>query len=392
MLHIGTSFTRSVALVTIVLLVSGTACTSETQDTQGGIMPPAEDSYELAEDTQDLAALVGTTVAPVNLPIAAPQFIATVVHGLAESRVALTELRTGRSMLLPATDAVPADPVWAPDRGSILFRVEDELMYYRLGEDRLRSLGTELSAFGATPYAYSPDGRSIAAVEATGVRVFPAGGGADRGTHYPLPEGSRFAELLWSTDGGNLFVLAISDAGGPSSLVQIDTAAQSVDVRSVPDIVDLLGWDPPTHGLVVVSEAADRVGNGTTVLLPSGELRAFRDAEEDGAGELLLAHRSDTQQTVVMLRREDLGDPARLLVLGPGQTPPRPWLTRYAMLTDLSLSANGQWAAFVDTTPMAETGESSGHIYIAAFGTDDATLVLRADPESHAFATPAFSQ
>ena len=344
------------------------------------------------QSAESIETLVGGAGLPVDLPSDAPAYLVTVIHGLADSRVAITELRTGITMVLPETNAVPADPIWAPDSSSILFRNENELMYYDIRQNHLRHLASGLSPAGRTPYAYSPDGQLIAVAEANLIHVLPVTGGSrdDRG-RFALPEGASFAQLLWAIDGQNLVVLTMPDDVGNSLLVWIDTLAQTTHVQPTANVIGLLGWDPPTRGLVVVRFGPERIGNEAAILLPSGEFRALRDAEEDEAGEFVLAYRSDTQQTIALLGREDLGDPAKLLILSPDNTPAQLWLKAFPRLGELSISADGHWVAFVDGSPVEDTGEAGGHIYIAPFGSENAILVLKADPESRTFATPVFS-
>lgn len=384
------SYARPAPLVIAVFALLAAACETDAQDVEGGSVAQIDDTVMRDEGADDLEATLVEAISTVHLPAGAPRYLAVVVHGLAASGIAIVEPGAGRSWLVPSTAELPADPVWAPDGASLLFRDENQLELYALREGRTKNLDIQLSSFGATPYAYSGQTSLIAVAESAVVHILSADGSARRG-QFPLPQDMSFADLVWSDDGQTLVVLASSNSGGPASLVWIDAASMTMNTRQAEGIVNLLGWHAAAGGPVVVSAALDRVGNGTAVLLPSGKLRPVREADENEAGEFVLAYRSATGQTVVMLRTEDLGDPVRLQVLDPDGSHPRPWLTPYPMLTDLALSAGGSWAAFVDATPLADSGEPYGDVYVTAFGEDNAVLVLRADPESYAFSSPALS-
>ncbi|MGD2063328.1 MAG: hypothetical protein PVF51_07085 [Nitrospirota bacterium] len=369
------------------ILIAG--CATNVSTTEGKIVETLDDAETPAAQVANLETQVNRAGVPVELPRGAPAYLATVVHGLTASRVAVTELRTGHTMLLPETEAVPAAPVWAPDGSRILFRVEDELMAYDVQQSHLRRVATGLSQGGRTPYAYSPDGERIAVAEATVIHVLSASRhGGDGAERFTLPEGTTFLQLLWAVDGRTLLVLTQREDGGTPSLVWIDLADKAARVQPVYHVTGLLGWDASTSALVVVHLDPERMGDEAAVRLPSGEVRALREAEEDDAGEFVVAYRPDTRQTVVSLGTEDLGDPTKLLILPPDNAPARSWLEAFPRLDELSISADGGWAAFVDRSPVYDTGEVGGDIYAVPFGSDTPVLVLKADPDTCTFTTP----
>jgi hypothetical protein len=329
----------------------------------------------------------------VNLPPDAPAFLAIIVHGVDRSRVAVIRLQNGRIMLMPSIDAIPADPRWAPDGNSLLFRSESQLMIFDFRKNRLYPFAKELSIGGSVPYAYSPDGNLIAVAQTNLVKILPKVSAQSRikAEDYPLPHGSVFSQLLWAGDNRNLIVLVRSNDGNKRWLMRIDASAQTNTIMASNDVTALLGWDSTTGGLVIARANQKRLGNEAVTILSSGDRKPIHKMEEDDAGEFVVAFRHKTRETIAMLGREDLGEAIRLLILPPGNTRKRQWLTPFPKLSELSLSTDGNWAAFVDNTPMDDSGDVGGHIYIVPFGSENALLVLEAKPESYAFSTPIFS-
>lgn len=334
---------------------------------------------------------------PVHLPSGAPNYLVAIVHGLSidDGRLVVTHLPTGAVTLLPEVDGIPYDPVWAPNGLGILFRVGDQLFFFNGRQKRLDRLADDLSfSFGARgkSYAFSSDGRWVAFARHNAIQIFSIDefGTFSRRNQVSLPDGAHFSQLLWAVDNHHLVILVNSSDGLQNQLVWLDLPAQKAWTQEADKVIGLLGWDSPTGGLVVIYSDPERIGDEAAIFQSSGEIQKLRIAEEDEAGELVVAYRSMQHEVVAILCTEDLGDPMQLGVLPPGAAPARPWLQNFTRLAELSLSANGNWATFVDQSPLESTGESCGHIYIVPFGSEDAIRVLEAIPNSYCFSTPVF--
>jgi dipeptidyl aminopeptidase/acylaminoacyl peptidase len=145
-------------------------------------------------------------------------------------RLHLLELADGRARRLPAPPTAAASPLrWSPDGERIAYLVAER----RAGPRRLvavrpgRSGAVQLLADAAplADFAWSPDGRSVAAVgrASPGTLVIAhLAGGARRVRVEP---GGEVREAAWSPDGRSLLVTARGHAAEHFALVEADAAA-----------------------------------------------------------------------------------------------------------------------------------------------------------------------
>jgi hypothetical protein len=316
--------------------------------------------------------------------------VASIAHGTASNRIAITNLSTGETRMLPPVDEPIADPVWAPDASRLLFRAGDALMMFDIARQQTEQLETGLAVTGRAPYAYSPDGR-LAFVRPRFVHVDadddPRAGEPQR---YPLPAGSSFVQMMWSGDGRMLFVLARKgDDAAAASLVSIDTTTRSSQTRALGTVAALIGWDPAADALVVARSRPELIGTEAVLLLPSGELRPMQTGEEDEAGQFAMAYLSDTRETIAQLGRDDLSDPVKLLILPFGGGGGRSWLQRFPRLDELAATSDGR-CVFVDRGAAEAANAPGGDVYTVRCGEDDARLAVQSR-EGYTFSTPALS-
>jgi len=265
-------------------------------------------------------------------------------------------------------------------------------MQYDCQQDRIVPFTKPLTEVGRHAYAFSIDSQMVAVSQEESVKVYPTHSPQQALAEFSLPKENRFVQMLWTHDPNmphKLLVLSQSKKDNKSTLITIDTDTKTSQTLALKGVSGLLGWIQNTP--VVIHYDDSRIGDEAAVLAATGETKPLfsKQVEENDAGEYVVTFHSKTTEAVLRLGADDSADPTRLLIASATQ-PSRQWLSRFPYLDELSLAPQGAWATFVDRSPVMDTGEQGGHIYITGFGSDQAMLILEADPEQYTFASPRF--
>ena len=345
-------------------------------------MAPSRDSGPLTGDTMHL-----------ERP-AVPQRFAVVEHTAEGARVVLVDLGTGRKHPLPETDGEPHQPTWSPDGRDLLYRVADTLFWYRETVDSFLPALTRLNPQPATPYAFSPDGGMIAASLLEGValiRTTDLSAGRTGGLRVPMPAGCRVADLAWSPIGDPVVSLCYPSPGTEATEVLEIPIGSPAGADAHPGatrrylgdgLTRLLGWQRETGSLLLVRSG--EVEEIVALLSGTGHPRSVAKLP---AGAFVLAYLPSSNQVIVAHAVEDEADPATLDMMPLGDGSPRRWLTNFPRLSDLSVTAQGTWAMFVDRM-RPELGGTGGDVYLVPVGEATAQLVLRAKPGTVSYSAP----
>ena len=329
---------------------------------------------------------------PLALPSGAPAQLAAVVHGVDGNAVTIVDIATGSARSLPVADTYPKHLLWSPGGERLLYQIEDALLAYDIAQQRLIRLLDGLPSTAMPPFALSPDGELIAVARSGTVRVLnPQTGGTSGLDEFTLPENAVFQQFLWTPSGRVLLILTNPADAAPNtavSVVRVDVTAGTLAASAIDAISRLLGWDAGRP--VAVRSRPDGVGEQAGLIDRAGAFLPLRTGDENEAGEFVVAYAAGTRQVVVELGGEDLGDAVELQILAPADGPARPWLARFQALDDLSLSADGRWATFVDGQPVVDSGDPGGDVYLAPLGRDEAQRLLRAEPGELSYSNPVF--
>jgi hypothetical protein len=68
--------------------------------------------------------------------------------------------------------------------------------------------------------------------------------------------------------------------------------------------------------------------------------------------------------------------------------PAQPWLASFPRLSDLSISANGTWALFVDRSHYEGIGMEGGDVYMVGVGQEDTRRVLKGVLRKLSYSSP----
>jgi dipeptidyl aminopeptidase/acylaminoacyl peptidase len=308
----------------------------------------------------------------MTLGAAAPSGAVVIAHEQERDQPYLVEFSTGRLSPLGSLEETVHQPVWSPDGKRLAFRTGDKLWLHGRGADAVVAEGLEIDT--QRPCAFSPDGRRIAVAGAAG-KVFLLEAGVSRQllAHPDL----RVADLLWSPDGRTLFALLWA-----RGRAEVERIALSGEVVSQPanSVSRLLGFR--SEGALVVL-ASPGEGREQPALLTASGVVPLRELPE----ELTVVDAAAGETLVLAASGEDSGDDATIfLAPAEGKVSPRRWLASHPQLTDLRLSADGQWALCVDRAVGAD-GRPGGSVYRVAVGSEKAARVLSASA-ARSFSAP----
>jgi hypothetical protein len=321
-----------------------------------------------------------------------PVEAAVIVHQEDSDRVMIVDLRTQKAHPVGTATGAPEEPAWSPDGEFLVYRDGHKLMLHVSdGNSPDKSLLDNLFAETYTPYAFSPDSRLLAVSTTHGPVIVPIHDLAGQMGSQPIsiPQGCKVVDLLWAANGRSLWILCYPAPGrDESELLAIDPLTRHFQSRPAHQAKRLLGWKAGTDILLV--SRGEEEGEVAGTLAASGDFHKLTMMNAEGdehQSEYILEYIQSSETLVTVAASEDQGDPVSLRLESESK-PAQPWLSSFPRLSDLSISADGKRALFVDRSRFESKSMQGGDVYFAGVGHDDTRRVLLGIPGKLSYSSP----
>jgi hypothetical protein len=321
-----------------------------------------------------------------SLRSGAPKYAALIEHRDGGERLAIFDLRTKKMKYVSPEDTEPRAPIWSPNGRYLAYRQENHLLVYAVEQSTNREIFAGLNVQAVRSFAFSPNSHIIAALSLDSVvlvdlttldsnKVLP--------NKVAMSKGCKPIDLLWSPDNNTLLVLCFASHEKVTQLLRISMLTLEVVVGNVEGVNRFLGWQPTSKSPIVVRAKKGREEAG--MLKGYVTFVALRPAVQ---GEFVFAYIPVDSRVIMCASVEDLSDPTTLTAVSLDQQKERPWLRRYPLLSELSISHSGRWALFVDRVALEADGGVGGDIYIVATDDEKAVRLLSANVGEVSYSSP----